>query len=230
MQVEILHLIPGARAACGIAVVIDVFRAFTTACFSFANGAESVLAVGKIETALRLKKENPDRLLMGERHGAAPPGFDFGNSPSEIERVDLTGRTLIHTTSAGTQGLVNATGADEVITGAFVNAAAIVRYLRAKDSAHVSLVCMGREAVEPTDEDTLCAEFLRASLADNPTDFAIIRERLRGAVSARKFFDPELAWAPERDFELCLSLDRFDFVLQAERVEREVCRLRKVAA
>lgn len=69
---------------------------------------------------------------------------------------------------------------------------------------------------------------MRASLADNPTDFATIRERLRGAVSARKFFDPELAWAPERDFELCLSLDRFDFVVQAERVEREVCRLRKV--
>ena len=83
-----LHLIPGARAARGIAVVIDVFRAFTTACFSFANGANSVLAVGKIETALRLKMVNPDRLLVGERHGAAPPEFDL-----EIPRAKSNGST-----------------------------------------------------------------------------------------------------------------------------------------
>ncbi|MEP6686650.1 MAG: 2-phosphosulfolactate phosphatase, partial [Verrucomicrobiota bacterium] len=98
MHVEILHLVPGARAATGIAVVIDVFRAFTTACFAFANGAESVLAVGDVEVAVRMKKECPDCFLMGERQGAAPPGFNFGNAPAEIEHVDFTGRTVIHTT------------------------------------------------------------------------------------------------------------------------------------
>lgn len=92
----------------------------------------------------------------------------------------------------------------------------------------VSLVCMSREALAPTEEDTLRAEFICASLLGATTDFSAISRRIRSAESARKFFDREVAWAPERDFELCLSLDRFDFVLEAERLDRSVCRLRKV--
>ena len=228
MEIEILHLVAGARAARGIAVVIDVFRAFTTACFAFENGAKSILAVGELETAFAWKRAHPDYLLIGERHGAAPAGFDHGNSPAQLERIDLAGRTVIQTTSAGTQGLVNAVGADEVVTGAFVNAGAIVRYLRAKNPARVSVVCMGREALEPTVEDTACAEFLRDRLEERAPDFAALRERIRAAESARKFFDPEATWAPERDFELCLALDRFPFVLRAEPVAESVCRLTRV--
>ncbi|MBA3652289.1 MAG: 2-phosphosulfolactate phosphatase, partial [Chthoniobacterales bacterium] len=207
---------------------IDVFRAFSLACYAFANGAAEILAVSDLELAYRLKREHPDRVLLGERNGAAPPGFDFGNSPAEIEEVDFSGRTVIHTTSAGTQGLAKVSGADETITGAFVNAGAIVEYARKKNPTVLSLVCMGREAIEPTEEDTLCAEFIRDSLYGNPTVFETIRHRLRGSQTARKFFDPELAWAPERDFELCLSLDRFGFVLLAEKVDTGVVRLRKI--
>ncbi|MEP6937525.1 MAG: 2-phosphosulfolactate phosphatase, partial [Chthoniobacterales bacterium] len=117
---------------------------------------------------------------------------------------------------------------DETITGAFVNAGAIVDYVRKKNPAVLSLVCMGREAIEPTDEDTLCAEFIRDSLRGLPTVFETIRHRLRGSQTARKFFDPEIAWAPERDFELCLSLDRFGFVVLAEKVDASVVRLRRI--
>ena len=42
-------------------------------------------------------------------------------------------------------------------------------------------------------------------------------QRLRGAASAQKFFDPACDWAPERDFELCTQVDAFDFVLRLER-------------
>jgi 2-phosphosulfolactate phosphatase len=44
-------------------------------------------------------------------------------------------------------------------------------------------------------------------------DVSRVRERLRGAPSALKFFDPACDWAPERDFELCTQVDAFDFVL-----------------
>jgi len=44
-----------------------------------------------------------------------------------------------------------------------------------------------------------------------------IRERLRTASSAVKFFDPACDWAPERDFEMCTRVDQFDFVLQLDR-------------
>lgn len=215
MRIDILQLIEGARRAIGLTVIIDVFRAFSTACYAFAGGAGSIIPVGSLERAYELKAKYPELVLIGERKGQRPIGFDYGNSPTEIEAVDFTNRTIIQTTSAGTQGITNAVQADEIITGSFVNARAIVSYIRSKVPAYVSLVCMGQEALEPSDEDTLCAQFIRDSLIGNATDFVQIRSHLRTYHSAAKFFDEEKTWAPEHDFDLCLDLDRFDFVLAA---------------
>ena len=143
MNVNILQLLDGARQAVGLTVIIDVFRAFSTACYVFGNGAERIIPVGGLELAYRLKREHPDYLLIGERGGERPPGFEYGNSPSEVEQVDFTGHQVIQTTSAGTQGIANATQADEMITGSFCNAGAIARYIRRRQPDEVSLVCMG---------------------------------------------------------------------------------------
>ena len=88
------------------------------------------------------------RVLAGERHARRLPGFDAGNSPTEILALDLRGRALVHTTHAGTQGLVNAAGADEVLTGAFVNISAVVplRASRARRSASRSCAWATRRA------------------------------------------------------------------------------------
>jgi 2-phosphosulfolactate phosphatase len=163
-----------------------------------------------------LKRQHPDWLLIGERHARPLPGFDCGNSPADLEKLDVAGRTLIHTTHSGTQGLTNALQADEVLTGALVNAGAIVRYLQARQPATVTIVRMGHEARENCDEDDICAELLRSRLVGQPIPAAGIREQLRGASSARKFFDPACDWAPERDFDLCTRVDVFDFVLQLD--------------
>jgi len=217
LQIDIVDFVAGARAARGVAVVIDVFRAFSVACYAFAGGVSRVIPVGEIEVARRLKRENPAFLAIGERHARKLEGFDFGNSPTEIVSANLSGKTLLHTTHAGTQGLVNAIHADVVLTGALVNAAAICRYIRALAPERVSIVRMGREAVERSDEDDLCAELLAARLRGEPFDTSTLRDRLRGTRSALKFFDPQATWAPERDFELCTDADRFDFVLRLNR-------------
>jgi 2-phosphosulfolactate phosphatase len=216
MDIRILHLIPGARAARGLTVVIDVFRAFSVACYLVGNGARRILPVADVETARALKARHPDYLLVGEVGGRRPPGFDHGNSPTEIEQTDFHGRTIVQRTSAGTQGLVNATHAGELVTGSFVNAPAVIRYIRRRAPADVSLVCMGQAAEAPADEDTLCAEFIRESLDGGTPDFSRMRETLRRSLSASRFFDPEKTWAPERDFDLCLAVGRFGFVLQAD--------------
>ena len=116
MDVRVLELVDGAREARGLTVVIDVFRAFTLECYLFAQGAEKIYPIGSVDEARALKAAHPDWLCFGERGGWQVEGFDFGNSPSQVAGVDLTGRTCIHTTSAGTQGIVNATGADEIVT------------------------------------------------------------------------------------------------------------------
>jgi 2-phosphosulfolactate phosphatase len=227
MKIEILQLLEGAREATGLAVIIDVFRAFSTVCYVIDRGAGPVYPVGSIEDAFSLKMKFPGALLVGERNERKPEGFDFGNSPSHIVEADLKGKTIIHTTSSGTQGIVNAGNADQILTGSFVNAGAIVRYIRKSNPQSVSLVCMGYACQYPTDEDTSCAEYIRNEIFGLPSYWENILEVIRHGTGAR-FFEPESqAWAPSSDFDLCLQRDTFDFVLKAEK-ENNIFVLKKI--
>jgi 2-phosphosulfolactate phosphatase len=214
MNIEILHLIEGAKKASGLTVIIDVFRAFSVACYLFDNGAEKIIPVGDIDIAYRLKEENPDFILIGERNARIQPGFDYGNSPTHIQHIDFSGKTIVQTTSAGTQGIVNARNADEIITGSLVNADAIVRYIRQQNPKDVSLVCMGYEGKTESDEDTFCAGYIKNTLEGKHfrTDNAV---ELLKDTGGKRFFDPANSeWAPESDFYLCLAPNRFNFVLR----------------
>jgi 2-phosphosulfolactate phosphatase len=229
MQVDVFDHVAGAHEARGIAVVIDVFRAFSVAAYAFDAGASRVLPVAGIEEAKALARRFPGAVLAGERHARRLPGFDIGNSPTELRACDLRGKPLVHTTHAGTQGLVHATGADEVLTGAFVNISAVCRHIEARAPARVSLVRMGHEARERCAEDDLYAECLRLMLLGRPAPLAEVRERLRDAPAAVKFFDPACDWAPRDDFEYCTDVDRFDFALRLRRVSGEAVALERIA-
>ena len=173
-----------------------------------------IIPVASKELAYELKQKNPDYLLAGERKGVMLPGFDYGNSPSQIENVDLTGKTLVHTTSAGTQGLENASNAREILTGSLVNAKAIAKYIRTGSFGEVTLVSMGNEGIYTAKEDDLCAEYIRALLENREIDMAEKIENLKSD-GGEKFFDSlQNDVFPERDFYLCTALDKFDFVLK----------------
>jgi 2-phosphosulfolactate phosphatase len=214
MQVEVLDHVAGALDARGIAVVIDVFRAFSVAPHAFDRGAARVFPVGEIAEAFELSRRFPGAVLAGERHARKLPGFDIGNSPTEVRALDLSGKAFVHTTHAGTQGLVNASAADEVLTGSFVNISAVYRYLVARAPQRVSLVRMGHEARERCAEDDLYAECLKTMLEGGNAPLGEVRDRLRNAPAARKFFDPACDWAPLEDFSYCTEVDRFDFALR----------------
>ena len=217
MKIKILQLLDGARDARGLTVIIDVFRAFSTACYAFNAGAEKIIPIGEISEAYKLKEENNEFILIGERNEQKPPGFDYGNSPSQLMNGNLKGKTIVHTTSSGTQGIANARFADEIITGSFVNAGAIVKYIKKKQPEKVSLVCMGYACKYPTDEDTLCAEWIKNELTGKINEFERMIETIKNGSGAR-FFDPlKQSWSPQKDFELCLDLNRFDFVLKVEQ-------------
>ena len=138
-NVNILHLLEGAKQAKGLTVIIDVFRAFSLECYLYDMDVKQIRPVGTIEEAFSLKQRVQNSVLIGERHGKKCDGFDYGNSPLTILKKDVTGKTIIHTTSAGTQGIVNATDAREIITGSLVNAKAIAKYIIARQPQIVSL-------------------------------------------------------------------------------------------
>lgn len=218
MKVKILHLIEGAKKAEGLTVIIDVFRAFSLECYLYDMGVEEIIPVGSIEEAYHLKEQNKEYVLIGERHGEKCPGFDFGNSPSSIKPSQVSGRTVIHTTSAGTQGVVNAKNASEIITGSLVNAKAIARYILSKNPDEVSLVCMGNGGVRIAKEDELCAEYIKSLLMNEEMSQIEQRASRLQFDGGEHFFDGQKQHIfPEQDFWMCTKCNIFSFVIQIKQ-------------
>jgi 2-phosphosulfolactate phosphatase len=217
MKIEILEFVSGAKQAKGVVVIIDVFRAFSVACYAFDSGAVQYIAVGDVKSAFNLRKIYSNAVLVGERNEKKIEGFDFGNSPTELLKENLKGVTVIHTTTAGTKGLVKAEKASVLLTGSFVNAAANVKYIRLLKPEHVSLVAMGYRATTSTEEDLLCAKLIAERLHGLEPDFEQQISDLKISSGRRFFNTANLDFSPPTDFFLCTMIDRFNFILKAER-------------
>lgn len=204
----------GAEKATGLTVIIDVFRAFSTACYLYGQGAKKILVTDTLPKAFRYREENPNTVLIGERNEKMIEGFDFGNSPSDIIHEDFRDDTVILTTSAGTKGLVRAGKADKILAGSFVNAQAVARYILTQRPDTVSFVAMGYNAVTPADEDRLCADYIHNLIIGRIPDIDLLKKQIRSGTGAR-FFDPDNVNSPKEDFYLCLDVDKFPFVLEA---------------
>jgi 2-phosphosulfolactate phosphatase len=229
MEIQILQMLKGARAAKGIAVVIDVFRAFSVEAYLFAGGAEKVIPVADEKLAYRLKAEHPEYLLIGERGGKMLPGFDAGNSPSQLLGIDVRGKTAVHTTSAGTQGLFGAKNADRIFGGALVNAAATAEYLKRSGAECISLVAMGLAGISPTEEDDLCAAYMKSCIEENPMPPTEENIAVLKATSGAKFFDPMQSEVfPTADFEMCVKADIFDFAMELVREDGALPYMKKI--
>lgn len=219
-KVNILHFIDGAKQAEGLTVIIDVFRAFSLECYLYDMGVKEIRPVGTIEEAFTLKDILPDSLLVGERHGKKCDGFDYGNSPSSVSREQVIGKTIIHTTSAGTQGIVNAKNASEIITGSLVNAKAVANYILAKQPESVSLVCMGNEGVRPAAEDELCAEYIKSLLEGSEMqNFEKRVAELKDNGGQHFFDDTKQDIFPQDDFWMCIKYNQFPFIIQIQKDE-----------
>ena len=89
MEIRLASLISGAATAVGTTVIIDVFRAFTTAAIALSRGAHRIKMVDTLDKALALRSSGVGDYCIGERDSIKPPGFDFGNSPAELERAEV---------------------------------------------------------------------------------------------------------------------------------------------
>lgn len=215
MRIERETLLSGATAARGLTVIIDAFRAFTTACHVASSAPASYVLVGNSLTAARLVGTSSRPLLVGKPEPGASLAYDVPNSPTRLTEYQLRERTIIHRTGAGARGILRATRADEVLVAGFVNVAAVARYIRLHDPAVVTLVAMGHEGTTSSLEDELCAEAIDAALSGEAFDLASWLAPLREG-PGRYFFADTQDEYPRADFERCTELDRFSFVLRAE--------------
>ena len=219
MKVDIFQGHEPELLASDVNIVIDVIRAFTTASLAFEQGADKILLAGEVDEAHQLAEAHSTSLLAGERDAIKIEGFDVGNSPWAISRLDLSGRPVVLTTTNGVRATLHAIGAAHLLVTGFANARQTARYVRQlaerRGAGRVNII-----ASNPTgDDDLACAEFIRDRLLGRRgISAAEVVRRIRQSESAHKFLDPARTGFDRRDIRLCTTPCEAAFVMVASRV------------
>lgn len=198
----------------GLVVVIDVIRAFTTASFAFSQGAEKIFLVGDIEEAFDLFRKFPEALLAGEEQGIPIPGFHFSNSPFEISKANLSGKTIIFRTSSGTQGVVKSVNAERILVSSFVIAEATYKRIMTLNPSGVSCVITGTRSQVGGEEDLALADYIDQKLNHALVEPQVYLERVMKSKAALRYIEAQDAFSKPADVELVCKLDQFPFALE----------------
>jgi len=137
-----------------VVVVVDALRASSTILQCLANGAESVIPVLGADELL----SDPTHVTLAERGGAKLPGVDFSNSPTEILNQDFSGKTVVLSSTNGTECIRVAGGQDNpVLIGTVNNAKAVAQVAQALahvEGRSITLLAAGRNNL-PAIEDRI---------------------------------------------------------------------------
>lgn len=197
----------------GVAVVVDVLRACTTAALAIVAGAEVVVPVPDVETGRGLRARSPTSLLAGEIAGVKPPDFDVGNSPPEVARV-ARGRRVILTSGSGAPTLACVpVEPGPVLAGCFANAGATARALATLGASEVTIVVTGTHCGWDGDEDHAFAEYLILLTRGERPDPQPFLDRVRRSVPGRSLLDPRHPEFAPADLACAVALDVADVAL-----------------
>jgi len=149
-----------------VCIVVDVIRASTSLVTLVERGARRIRIASSVEGARRFASDSKGLVLAGEEGGLAPRGFDFGNSPVELSKTELDGKSVIFVTTNGTDAILAVQRATAVFIGCMRNGTAVCREALARahqDEVDITVVCAGRAGGFGLD-DAYCAGFLAAQL------------------------------------------------------------------
>ena len=146
-----------------VVVIADIFRATTSICTAFHNGAKAVKTVSSVEEAILFKEKGFP--VAAERNVKKCDFADFGNSPFDFSPEKVSGKEIVFTTTNGTKAVEMALDADKILIGAFSNISSVADYCIGKGK-NVLVLCSGwnnRFCLE----DTLFAGALTEKLVQN---------------------------------------------------------------
>ncbi len=160
-----------------VAVLVDVLRSATSVAAAIQSGARAVVPAASIEEAVRIANSlgRDEVLLCGERNGVRIEGFGLGNSPAEFATAAVQNRTIVMTTTNGTQALTSLAGARLVYVAALVNLTVVARALDAAQQDTL-IVCAGREG-RVSVEDAFCAGLIVAACSKRSGRGSVSRPR-----------------------------------------------------
>lgn len=179
-----------------VVIVIDQIRASTTITTALDLGCSELVLAGDVETARRLGREH-GYLLAGEQHAIKPADFDFDNSPSELSRSDIRGRSLVLCSTNGTAVVTRLRTADRLLIGCLRNARAVAgAALRlAGPTGSIQVVCCGTEGAFALD-DTVAAGVIVGRIVELAAGIGReveLTDAARAAVVIRRSFPSLLA-------------------------------------
>ena len=157
-----------------IIVVIDVLRATSAICAGLSNGVEKIIPVASIEEAIEYRQKG--YIVAAERKGKVVEGFNLGNSPSSWLNKELVGKTVVLTTTNGTQAIHTARRCKHMVIGSLINLDALVTYLHEKKK-NVMLLGSGWRNKFCL-EDTICAGAIAEGLLPEISDLKKIQQSL----------------------------------------------------
>jgi len=161
---------PGEQTPAPVGIVVDVLRATSTICQALASGYGRVLCCAEVEEARELAAAEGPAKLAGERRLEHIEGFDFGNSPRELDG-EPGAETLILTTTNGTRLLVAAAERfARVYVGSLLNLDAVASAAR-ESGEDVAVLCAGVLG-ELALDDAYCAGRIAEALGGEPEDSA----------------------------------------------------------
>jgi 2-phosphosulfolactate phosphatase len=211
---EIVHAtgIEGARKARGVVVVIDVLRSFTVSAYALAGGARECLLVATVDEALSLARAIPGAIVCAEEHALPIAGIAISNSPTQINEADVSGKTLIQRSSAGTPVMGAVESSEDMFAGSLVVASATAQACLLRRPSTITLV-----ASADFPEDHACASYLEALMRGTGLDLDPLLQPLRDSDRYRRVMAGQWPGFPPTDIELSLAVDRFDFAMPATR-------------
>ena len=195
-------------------VVVDVLRSFTTAGVALAGGAAAIYPVPGRAAMERLRRSLSGALAVGSLPGGDPaPGFDVGNSPAALSRIDLRGRAVIISTAAGVTGLLHHRQAPRLYAACLGNARATALAIKAAGAGEVCFVITGEWVDRDGDEDIACADYIEALLRGHPVSATDHGRRVRNSDFGRRFAAGDHAQLPIADLDCCAQADCFAFAM-----------------
>jgi 2-phosphosulfolactate phosphatase len=169
-------------------VVVDVLHFSNTVIELFANGADYVHITDERGDEPAFKADTPDARIGGEATPAydPEPGYDFFNSPSYVQNLDVAGRPVSMTSTNGGRAvaLLRDRLDDEsaVYVGSTMNAQALADHLRGSDRPTylVSAGSQGSVALEDHVGATLISRRLDG-FALSAAERAVFRQQVKVA-------------------------------------------------
>ena len=146
-----------------IIVIIDLFRATSVISTAFEFGISKIIPVTSLEDALKFKNKK-NHILAAERNTKLVEGFNYGNSPYHYMEKNITGKTLVLTTTNGTKAIKLAKG-NKIITASYINFHSVVNYLNISNN-DVTILCSGWKNFLNL-EDTILAGHISLVLMKN---------------------------------------------------------------